>query len=108
MFLSSQNNHLIIKNRPTSSSWLWVMWATFQVAHIAHSQLVIAFLLLALHPFAKAVGLTNELQDVGVVSKPLQKRSRQLRLLLSRGAIWDATGSPYVSVTADADGQAVA
>jgi len=31
-----------------------------------------------------------------------------LRLLVSRGTIWDATGSPYVSVTADADGQAVA
>jgi hypothetical protein len=38
-----------------------------------------------------------------------------LRLLVSRGAIWDVTGAPYVSVTAvqfsvtaDADGQAVA
>jgi len=34
--------------------------------------------------------------------------ARHLRLLLSQGAIWDVTGSPYVSVTADADGQAVA
>ena len=41
--------------------------------------------------------------------------TRHLRLLVSRGAIWDVTGSPYVSVTAvqfsvtaDADGQAVA